>query len=119
MLVPSVLADASTSVLPSRHEPLGNSVLDGLVHGLPVLASRTPGPAWLLTDGVNGRLLPIDEVAMWAAAWQQVAGDAGLATQLGAAGVQRAKDFAAPLVLAAWVSYYKSIAHNAAMTGCK
>jgi alanine racemase len=67
----------------------------------------------------NGAVLPIDEVAMWAAAWQQVAGDAGLATQLGAAGVQRAKDFAAPLVLAAWVSYYKSIAHNAAMTGCK
>ena len=112
-------AAADVWLLPSRHEPLGNSVLDGLVHGLPVLASRTPGPAWLLTDGVNGRLLPIDEVAMWAAAWQQVAGDAGLATQLGAAGVQRAKDFAAPLVLAAWVSYYKSIAHNAAMTGCK
>jgi glycosyltransferase involved in cell wall biosynthesis len=106
-------AAADVWLLPSRHEPLGNSVLDGLVHGRPVLASLTPGPEWLLTDGVNGQLLPIDDVAAWAAAWRQVADDAALSSRLAQGGVQRAKDFAAPLVLAAWVAYYQTMIQGA------
>ena len=43
-------------MLPSLEEPLGNVVLEGWACGVPVVASDSEGPSWLIDDGVNGLL---------------------------------------------------------------
>jgi glycosyltransferase involved in cell wall biosynthesis len=49
---------ADLFVCPSRHEPLGNVVLEAWNEGIPVLASRTGGLAELISHGENGALVP-------------------------------------------------------------
>lgn len=48
-------------VSPSRSEPLGRVLFEALDAGVPVLATRTQGPAEILAR-YPGRLLPIDDV---------------------------------------------------------
>lgn len=49
---------ADLFVCPSRHEPLGNVVLEAWSAGVPVLASDTGGLAELICHGDNGALVP-------------------------------------------------------------
>lgn len=66
------IAAGDVFVMPSRHEPLGNSVLDAWRAGVPVVSTRSEGPAWFMRDGVNGLLCDIDDVAGIAAAIQRI-----------------------------------------------
>jgi len=45
-------------VCPADDEPLGNVVLEGWNANLPVAATRSPGPSWLIEDGRTGLLSP-------------------------------------------------------------
>lgn len=49
-------------VCPSRHEPLGNVILEAWAHGKPVIAANSQGPKELIEDGSTGLLVPIDDV---------------------------------------------------------
>lgn len=51
----------------SRHEPLGNAVLEAWQAGVPVVSTRSEGPSWYMVDGENGRLVDLDDVAAVAA----------------------------------------------------
>lgn len=55
---------AATDVfgVPSRHEPLGNVVLEAWQAGVPVVATRSEGPSWYMIDGENGALVDIDDL---------------------------------------------------------
>jgi glycosyltransferase involved in cell wall biosynthesis len=52
---------ADLFVCPSRHEPLGNVVLEAWSVGVPVLASNTGGLSELIRDGDNGVLAAPDD----------------------------------------------------------
>lgn len=52
------LKAADILLCPTDEEPLGNIVLEGWNAGLPVVATASPGPSWLIDDGVNGLLSP-------------------------------------------------------------
>ncbi|NBX86341.1 MAG: glycosyltransferase, partial [Proteobacteria bacterium] len=96
---------------PSRHEPLGNMVLDAWVHGVPMVASNTGGMAGLIEDGVSGLLVSPERATKLAAAVTRVLTDKQLAKQL-AAGGRQAFDakFSEAQVVAAYVNYYAKIA---------
>ncbi|HMX54188.1 MAG TPA: glycosyltransferase [Plasticicumulans sp.] len=51
------LADAL--VCPSRHEPLGNVILEGWSHRRPVLSTANEGASELIRDGDNGLICPL------------------------------------------------------------
>lgn len=57
-----VASAADIWLVPSRHEPLGNVVLDAWAHRLPVVASKTHGPLSLIDDGVTGCLFDVGDV---------------------------------------------------------
>jgi glycosyltransferase involved in cell wall biosynthesis len=78
------------SVLP---EPFGNVIVEGLAEGVPVVASDAGGPAEIITDEVNGLLVPPGDVAALAGALHRLIADAGLRARLSAAGPGRAADF--------------------------
>lgn len=66
--VPALLAACDMLVCSSRHEPLGNVVLEAWAAGVPVVATASEGPRALIRDGETGLLVPVeDEKALGAA----------------------------------------------------
>ena len=49
---------ADLCVVPSRHEPLSNVVLEAWSAGCPVIAAASEGPSWLIESGRTGMLVP-------------------------------------------------------------
>ncbi len=47
-------------VMPSRHEPLGNLLLEAWSLGIPSVSTRSDGPNWYMSDGVDGLMADID-----------------------------------------------------------
>ncbi|RVU34750.1 glycosyltransferase [Hwanghaeella grinnelliae] len=84
--VPALLAAADIFLCSSRHEPLGNMVIEAWAHGVPVAAAASQGPSQLIQDGINGLLAPIDDAAALAKAADSLIKDGALAQELAGAG---------------------------------
>jgi glycosyltransferase involved in cell wall biosynthesis/GR25 family glycosyltransferase involved in LPS biosynthesis len=59
----------------SRHEPLGNVVLEAWQAKVPVVATRSEGPSWYIVDGRNGVLTDIDDLDPFVAGLQKIKDD--------------------------------------------
>lgn len=76
---------AHVFALASIEEPLGVVLMEAMAARLPVVATRAGGVPELVTDGVDGLLVPPRDPQALAAAIGRVAADATLAGQLSAA----------------------------------
>jgi glycosyltransferase involved in cell wall biosynthesis len=74
-------------------EPFGQVVLEGMAAGLPVVASGAGGPAELISDGVDGLLVPPADAGTLAAALVRLRDDVPLRERLSSAAQSRALDF--------------------------
>ncbi len=83
---PALLAAADCLVCPSRHEPLGNVVLEAWAMRVPVVASFSEGPRFLITPGETGDLAPIGDAAALALAVGRVLQDPAYGRHLAAGG---------------------------------
>jgi glycosyltransferase involved in cell wall biosynthesis len=83
----ALLAAADLMVCPSRHEPLGNVVLEAWAAGVPVVASASEGPRVLIKEGETGLLVPIDDADALATAMRRLIGDSKLRERVIAGGV--------------------------------
>lgn len=72
--------------MPSLHEPLGNVVLEAWAARVPVIASRSEGPSWMMTDGVDGLLHPVGDAAALVAAIARLRAEPGLGGRLAQGG---------------------------------
>lgn len=78
--------DAATAlVLPSRSEGLGRVIVESFARGRGVVASATGGIRDLVTDGVEGLLVPPGDAEALAAALVRALSEPELAARLGAA----------------------------------
>jgi glycosyltransferase involved in cell wall biosynthesis len=94
---------ADLCVFPSRYEPLGNVVIQAWAHGLPVVAAASTGPAALIRDGEDGRLVPLDDPAALAEAARALLDDPAARARLAQAGLARvAGEFSQAAVVARW-----------------
>lgn len=59
--VAAIYAAGGIFVCPSRHEPLGNVVIEAWAARKPVVACAAHGPRQLIAPGENGLLVPIDD----------------------------------------------------------
>jgi glycosyltransferase involved in cell wall biosynthesis len=78
------LAAADVVGMPSRHEPLGNVVLEGWQAGVPVVSTRSEGPGWFMRDGENGLLTDIDDLDAFVGALTRVRDEKRLRAKLSA-----------------------------------
>jgi glycosyltransferase involved in cell wall biosynthesis len=78
-------------LLPSRSEGLSQGLLEAMALGKPVIASAATGNLDLVTDGVDGRLVPPRHPASWALAIEELLANPALAGRLGAAGRHTAR----------------------------
>jgi glycosyltransferase involved in cell wall biosynthesis len=74
-------------------EPFGQVVIEGMAAGLPVIATAGGGPLEIITDKVDGVLVPPNDAAALAEALVRLRDDASLRRRLGAAALVRAADF--------------------------
>lgn len=75
---------ADVQVIPSRYEPFGMVVLEGMLHGLPIIATNVGGPAAILADGRTGLLIPPFDPEALARALLRLLQDPELRWRLGA-----------------------------------
>ncbi|MBT6885642.1 MAG: glycosyltransferase [Rhodospirillaceae bacterium] len=62
--VAALLQTADIFVCPSRHEPLGNVVLEAWAQNVPVVATDSYGPGTLVDHMESGVLAPVDDAVM-------------------------------------------------------
>lgn len=74
------------TVIPSRYETFGNTALEALAAGCPVIASGTGGLAEIVKHDATGLLVPPGDPAKLAEAIERLLNDRELAARLGAAG---------------------------------
>lgn len=80
------------AVLPTSGEGLSQALLEAMVLGLPVIASRVAGNAEVLTDGVDGLLVRPNSPAALARALATLLADPPLGAALGAAARRTARE---------------------------
>lgn len=78
--------DAALLVLPSQAEGLAMAVVEGLAHGITVVTTRVGAHEEVITDGVNGRFVPVGDPAALTAAMAALLRDPCERERLGAAG---------------------------------
>ena len=101
---------ADLCLFPSRVEPLGNVVIQAWAYGLPVVAAAAAGPAALISDGVDGRLVPVDDPEALAQAAASLLEDGGLRAGFTEAGIGRvAAEFSRAAVVARWRGLYDEL----------
>ena len=103
-------AAADLLVCPSREEPLGNVILEGWAHGLPVVSSASAGALELMTDERDGLIVPLDDSAALARRIDALYRDEGLRQTLAQSG-RRTLDarHGRVSVVAAYVRLYREI----------
>jgi glycosyltransferase involved in cell wall biosynthesis len=102
----ALLAACDVLVCPSRQEPLGNQILEAFSAQRPVVAAMAAGPAWLLGQGRNGILVPVDSAIALSAAISAILENRSQAAQFAAAGrAAYEAQFAEARVVGAWRDY--------------
>lgn len=89
-----LFADADASVLSSSWENFPHTVVESLAVGTPVIATSVGGVSEIVEDGVNGLLVPPDDVEALAAALRRFASDAELRERLRSAAAPSVARFA-------------------------
>ncbi len=96
----ALLRAADVCLVPSRHEPFGNVVVNAWAHDVPVVAGASQGPGFLITEGVDGLKVPVEDVPALAAAINGILNDPGLSRRLVEGGQARvAAEFSEAAVL--------------------
>lgn len=96
--------------LPSLGEGISNTILEAMASGLPVVATRVGGNPELISDGVNGTLLPAGDVHAMAQALRSYALDPALRLSQGTAARQRVEgNFVIERMAAAYAAVYDDL----------
>jgi glycogen(starch) synthase len=78
-------AVADILVVPSWYEPFGMVILEGMLHGLPVVAAEVGGPSEILEHGRTGLLFPPKNVEALAEAVLKLVSDSEFRRRIGLA----------------------------------
>ncbi len=107
---PSLYAACDAFVCPSRHEPLGNVVIEAWAQGVPVVATQSQGPAALVRHDETGLLVPVEDAPALARAIQRVLADRDLAARLGLAGrAAYEARFTETIVVAQYLDFFRRV----------
>lgn len=102
---------ADMLICPSRHEPLGNVVIEGWAHDVPVIATQSEGPGALIRHDRSGLLVPVDDPRALAEAIKRLRMNPGLIRNLVTGGRKRyEKDFTESVVVGRYMRFFEKVA---------
>ena len=105
-----LLAAADALICPSRHEPLGNVILEAWAQGKPVIAAASDGPKELITSGKNGFLCEIDNPTNLADKVKMLLSDANLAKELASEGRQTyERNFSKKIIVQQYTDFFDKL----------
>lgn len=109
----ALLATCDVYVCPSRHEPLGNVVLEGWAQARPVIAANSQGPGALIEQDENGLLCPIDDHEEMSRAIKAVFADPDFARTLAVRGWESfQKSFTQDVVVKKYLEFFEKVTKN-------
>jgi len=111
----TALQSADLFVCPSRHEPLGNVILEAWASGAPVLSTATAGGRELIDPGVDGVLVPVGDVAALARGIEELMRwPAERLAELAAAGRARVEhEFSESAITGRYLDLYRHLGESA------
>ena len=108
--MPALFASVDVVVLPSYREGLPKGLIEAGACALPLVTTDVPGCREVVTDGVDGLLVPVRDAGALATAIARLHDDPMLAARLGAAARQRALDeFDERIVIARTQAVYQEL----------
>jgi glycosyltransferase involved in cell wall biosynthesis len=108
--VPRLLSAFDLLVSPSRSEPFGLSIIEGMACGVPVIATRSEGAREILEDGVTGQLLSSGSPQELASAIVRLLDDEEKRMSFGAQALRAVRDrFTLELMVGATEQLYRSL----------
>jgi GalNAc-alpha-(1->4)-GalNAc-alpha-(1->3)-diNAcBac-PP-undecaprenol alpha-1,4-N-acetyl-D-galactosaminyltransferase len=97
------MARAGLVVQPSRYEGFPNAVLESMGMEAAVISSDCPsGPSELIQDGVNGRMVPVDDVAALARVMAELMSQPQVRERLGREAAKVRQRFNQDRIMAQW-----------------
>lgn len=106
----ALLGACDLCVVPSRHEPLGNVVIEAWSVGAPVVAAASEGPSWLIENGETGLLCEPGNAADLAAKIREVQDNPALRARLAANGHAKwAGGFARDAICRQYVEFFRQV----------
>ena len=110
----SLFKTADFCVYPSREEPFGNVVVEAWASGTPLLTTASTGPRWLVRDGEDALMTPVDDVEALAAGMRRLIASPELRGALAAAGRRRvAEEFSEAAIVAQYVALFERVTAKA------
>jgi glycosyltransferase involved in cell wall biosynthesis len=105
----AVYSLADLFVCPSRHETLGNVILEAWSYGVPVVATKTPGPLELIQPDENGFLVDVGEPRRLASLIDRVVNsEEGVLREMGRKGMRLVQDrYSEQSVVESYESLYR------------
>jgi len=116
--LPEYYAASDVVVVPSEYEPFGIVVVEAMVMGKPVVASRIGGIDEIIEDGISGYLVDKDDINGFARIMNELAENAELRKRVGAAALLRAKNqFSWTLIADSYEKIYRAALARSAAGG--
>ena len=104
------IAKSDIFVLSSSWEGFGNVIIEAMACGVPVISTRCPsGPDEIITEGVNGLLVPVGDVDALTNAILRLLKDKPLRKRLAEAGRKRAEDFRIEKMVAEYERVFEEV----------
>jgi len=109
--VPELMLNQRICVLISHWEALGLALIEGMAAGCAVIASNVPGMCEVITDGVDGLLVPPADPQALADALERLLRDDALATRLGTAARETAlREYGREVMNARYEALFRQLA---------
>ena len=111
------LKTADIFVSPSRWETFGIAIVEAMVLGLPIVATATDGAKDIISDGVDGLLVPVGDASALADAIIDLMRNPSLRQRLGENAKQKAQQFDAPLIAQRYVELLEHLMRRGSRDG--
>ena len=109
--VNDLIAAADLLVCSSRHEPLGNVILEGWAQGTPLIATASEGPSDLVTHGETGLLVPVDDASALGGRLREALADTASLDALATAGrAVYERKFSKRKVIKRYIGFFEHLA---------
>lgn len=102
--------DSSILISTSLFEPFGLVIIEAMSCGLPVVAFNCPyGPADIITDGIDGFLVPYDNIQYYTDRLCFLMENTSLLERMGQAAFDSSKRFGADGIMPKWIALFNEL----------